>query len=383
MPAPSTPSPETAERYRGILLKITREEPELASFVSPTVPTAAAVQRDLPPDVTLVEYFAGPERLYIWVIERTALSVRAVAVSRADLAAKVTRFRDAITARDRAAQQAPARELYDLLIGPVKTALHGTRLGLVPHDSLHYLPFQALLAGERYLIQDYPLFFAPSAAVLRYAMAKAKPGGERLLAFGNPDLGHPDLDLPYAQAEVDALAALYPSSTVKLRGEATKAAAVQEAGRFDLLHFATHAEFSALDPLYSALRLAPDGAREGEEGRDGRDGRLSAGDIFALDLHPSLVTLSACQTGLGLATSGDEVVGMTRAFIYAGAPSIVASLWSVSDRSTAMLMEAFYRRLKTGPKDEALRQAQLAVLADRSFADPFYWAPFYLTGDWR
>lgn len=368
--------PKMVERYRGIMLKITREEPELASFVSPSAPTAAEVQRALSPDITLLEYFVGEERLYVWVVDQGGFTVKIVPIAKAGLTAKVKRLRDAITARDRAAQQAPARELYELLIAPVKASIHGKRLGLVPHDSLHYLPFQALSSGERYLIQDYPLFFAPSVAVLQYALAKGRSKGTKLLAFGNPDLGDATLDLPFAQAEVEALAALYPSPTVRLRAAASKTAAKAEGGRADILHFATHAEFSELDPLYSGLRLAVD---RGEQD----DGRLAASEIFALELHPSLVTLSACQTGLGVTTAGDEVIGMNRAFIYAGAPSIVASLWSVSDLSTAKLMGAFYKNLQTMPKDEALQQAQVTLLTTERFSDPFYWAPFYLTGDWR
>ncbi|MEW6544752.1 MAG: CHAT domain-containing tetratricopeptide repeat protein [Nitrospirota bacterium] len=367
---------QLVDRYRGIVLKIKRAEPELASLVSPAPLTYESFRPSLSPDVTLLEYFPGEDRLYVWVVEAQALSVRTVPIGRRELTDKIRQFRQAIANRDRAEQEGLARGLYDLLIRPVKPLIHGKRLGIVPYDSLHYLPFQALHSSERYLIQDSPLFFAPSAAVLQHALAKDRPRGSRLLAFGNPDLGNPELDLPYAQAEVEALAALYPSAAVRVRGEASEAAAKEESGRYDVLHFASHAEFSELDPLYTGLRLAMD--RERRE-----DGRLAASEVFALDLKPYLVTLSACQTGLGVATSGDEVIGMNRAFIYAGAPSIVASLWSVSDLSTAKLMEAFYRNLRTMPKDEALQKAQVALLGTERFGDPFYWAPFYLTGDWK
>lgn len=367
---------QLTERYRGILLKIKREEPELASFISPPPLTYDSLRASLPPDVTLLEYFAGEDRLYIWILDSQSIAVRTVPVTKPALTARIRQFREAITARDRAAQTGQARALYELLVAPAKPAIRGTRLGIVPHDSLHYLPFQALSAGDRYLIQDYPLFYAPSSAVLQYALAKRRPRGQRLLAFGNPDLGNPELDLPFAQTEVEALGRLYPAPTIHLRETATERAAKSESGAYDLLHFASHAEFSEMDPLYSGLRLAAD--RERRE-----DGRLAASEIFALDLKSDLVTLSACQTGLGVATSGDEVIGMTRALIYAGAPSIVASHWSVSDLSTARLMEAFYRNLKTMPKDEALQAAELDLLNTEAFGDPFYWAAFYLTGDWR
>lgn len=102
-----------------------------------------------------------------------------------------------------------------------------------------------------------------------------------------------------------------------------------------------------------------------------------------MDIKPYLVTLSACQTGVGTISNGDEVVGMNRAFIYAGSPSVIASLWSVSDVSTAMLMDGFYANLRTMSKDEALRRSQIALRKTKEFAEPFFWAPFYITGDWR
>jgi CHAT domain-containing protein len=141
-----------------------------------------------------------------------------------------------------------------------------------------------------------------------------------------------------------------------------------------MLHFATHGEFSSADPLYSGIRLAPDSAN---------DGRLEAAEIFGMDIQPSLVTLSACRTGLGKITNGGEIIGLNRAFIYAGAPSIVSSLWNVDDDSTARLMEIFYRELRTDPVDQSLQKAQLALLGSKDFSAPFFWAPFYLTGDWR
>jgi CHAT domain-containing protein len=140
--------------------------------------------------------------------------------------------------------------------------------------------------------------------------------------------------------------------------------------KYDMLHFAVHAEFNEEDPMSSALLLTG-------EGKD--DGRLRVDEIFSLDLKTNMVVLSACETGLGNLSNGDEMVGLTRAFIYAGTPSIVTTLWKVNDRASYELMREFYQHLKGSKKSEALRQAQLKVM--EQFPEPFYWAAYELTGE--
>jgi CHAT domain-containing protein len=147
------------------------------------------------------------------------------------------------------------------------------------------------------------------------------------------------------------------------------------------LHFATHGLLDEQSPLSSALALTPPG--DAAEGRD--NGLLQAWEIFErVRLDADLVVLSACQTGLGKEMGGEGLVGLTRAFQYAGARSVLASLWSVADTSTADLMTKFYSFLRHGrSKDDALRRAQVALIKSAEYSDPFYWAPFVLTGDWR
>jgi CHAT domain-containing protein len=140
---------------------------------------------------------------------------------------------------------------------------------------------------------------------------------------------------------------------------------VKSIGRGNLIHFATHGVLDNRHPLFSGLLLS--------------DGIISVSSIFSLDLRANLVVLSACNTGIGELSSGDEIVGMTRAFMYAGAPTIVATLWSVSDESTALLMKSFYENLqKDEPATVALRHAQLSLM--EKYPEPFYWAPFFVTG---
>ena len=174
----------------------------------------------------------------------------------------------------------------------------------------------------------------------------------------------------FAEREAKEVAQVYPNSSVLLREQATKARAIALGPNKDILHFAVHAEFDQENPTSSALLLA----REGSD-----DGRLKVSEIFSLNLKADLVVLSACETGLGKVSSGDEIVGLTRAFIYAGTPSIITTLWKVNDRASYELMREFYSNLKTMKKSEALRQAQLKTM--KEFLEPFYWAAFGLTGE--
>ena len=161
------------------------------------------------------------------------------------------------------------------------------------------------------------------------------------------------MSLQFAGIEAKEIKALYPQSTVYLEKEATEERAKTLSPQNDIIHFASHAELNENDPLASAILLAKS---------DKEDGRLEVREIFGMDLKASLIVLSACETGLGKLSSGDELVGLTRAFIYAGTPSVVASLWNVEDSSTAQLMATFYKNLKTMTKVEALRQAQLQLI---------------------
>ena len=160
-----------------------------------------------------------------------------------------------------------------------------------------------------------------------------------------------------------------PGSTVLVRGEATEAQVKKLLGGAGVVHLATHGELSEDDPLSSAMLLVPG---------SGEDGRLEVREVFALDLHARLVVLSACETGLGKLSRGDELVGLQRAFLYAGTPAVVTTLWKVDDRATFELVHSFYGRLESAGPVEALRQAQLETM--RTFPHPYAWAAFGLTG---
>ncbi|HYL81516.1 MAG TPA: CHAT domain-containing protein, partial [Candidatus Acidoferrum sp.] len=223
------------------------------------------------------------------------------------------------------------------------------------------------------LLQETMLHYYSSASLMQFTRAKEQAGAPTLFALGNPAFQDPTLSLRYAQREAQGIASLFPESALVTGKAATKATSREEIRRHSVLHFATHAEFDEADPLGSSLLLASTG---------GEESRLEVQEIFGLDLHASLVVLSACETALGKLTRGDELTGLTRAFIYAGAPSVITTLWQVNDRASYELMREFYRILKTGEeKAEALRHAQLAIMD--KYPRPYYWAAYQLTGEAR
>jgi CHAT domain-containing protein len=281
---------------------------------------------------------------------------------------EVRSYRDAIERRDPTAAER-GRPLYDRLIRPLSAEIKGSKLTISPHGVLHYLPFGALLDGDEYLLDRFSLRLIPSAGTLAYLKTDRPTKTGTLLALGNPDLGNARYDLPNAQVEAVNVAALFPSSRALVRSAASKTAVEELGNGFSILHFATHGKFNTDDPLRSGLYLA-----KGNES----EGLLTVSDLYTLRWDVDLVTLSACETALGKVANGDDVIGLTRGFLYAGARSIVASLWEVDDAATAKLMLSFYRYQQDHDKREALRLAQIETRKD--YPHPAFWAAFQIVG---
>jgi CHAT domain-containing protein len=398
---------EAEKAYTGFLEKVRKQDREQASLITVEPLALKEVQQLLDPGTTLIEYFVTERDIFIWVIEKEKLQFQRVALPREDLGKSVKTLRESIfSLGEKNKFDEASALLYKQLIEPLLPHITGKELIIVPHDLLHYLPFHALVGSDgHYLIEKYPVYYLSSASLLQFVKEKRKAGGEKVLAFGNPDLGDPEKNLEFAELEAKEVKAAYPESSVYIRKEATEEKSKTLSANHDILHFATHAQLNEDDPLSSAVLLA----REDKE-----DGRLEVREIFGMDLKAKLVVLSGCDTGLGKLSTGDELVGLTRAFIYAGTPSVVASLWNVDDSSTAQLMGSFYRNLKTMSKVEALRQAQLELIRGEGRSDllvrrgvggigklgettksesasrwpisistshPYFWAPFILVGD--
>jgi tetratricopeptide (TPR) repeat protein len=344
----------------------------------------------------LAEYFLTDDAVLVFLLAADSLACARAPVARETLVQMIRRFRQLIEAegrgrlRDmRVARDVPrdrgdarsqrerlSRDLYRLLVGHWAGRLGDyERLCLVPHGELAQMPFAAL-GDECFLVEQMELCHAPSASILHYRL-QAGHGGplERAVVFGNPALKDPALALPAAEHEARRVASVFPASRLFLGADARAARFFEEAPQADLLHLACHATFHPEHPLLSALLLAPDGAGTGA---------VEAHQICNLDLKADLVTLSACETALGDQAEGNEHLGLIRAFLTAGATSVVASQWEVEDEATARLMEAFYEGLRTGlGKAAALRHAQRLLLAEPAHHSPFFWAPFVLYGDWR
>jgi CHAT domain-containing protein/tetratricopeptide (TPR) repeat protein len=367
---------------------------------------------------TIVAYWVARDALYTWVIaaDGTVRGTKtAVAATRLEQliratspfaptsdgplapAATTTRGAEPIVL---AARQNPAwRQLYDFLIKPIERDLPpgaGARLTIVPHGPLLHLPFAALRdARGRYLVERYAIHSVPAVAMLQFTTpGKTNPRGGSLLIVADPasppkmagDLPLPRL--PGAVEEAQAIARLVPAARRTLLADSTATEArVRDAlrGR-SVVHFATHALVRDGDPMSSFLAL-------GGSGSD--DGRLTAEKIYRLQLDADLVVLSACRSGAGLIT-GDGIAALARAFFYAGASSLVVSVWDVADAPTSRLVPAFYRAWLGGAdKASALRTAQLALIRELRGGrvtvdtaagpiaipeDPAFWAGFVLLG---
>lgn len=336
-------------------------------------PSAAAVRAALHEGEAIVEFHTLDDRLIAWVVRPSGTQGFRIALGRKALAADIDAFRQAILARRPAARTLGAR-LHATLLGPLALK-PGEQLLIVPHDALHYLPFQALRSDAGYLVQEHALAFAPSAAVAVQLARRSVDKEAHLVAFGNPGVDA-RLALPGSEREVERIGALFAGATVYTQAAATKAQFRSSTATAGILHVAAHAEVDLVDPLQSRILLAPQGDDTGF---------MEAREIYGLNMDKvSLITLSACESGLGRIARGDEILGFTRSFLSAGAASLMVSLWPVEDNSTELLMTTMYGELARGtPAALAMQRAQLAVLARPRYAEPYFWAAFNLVGDWR
>ncbi|WP_295981716.1 CHAT domain-containing protein [uncultured Variovorax sp.] len=364
---------EVSERSRArALLDAVRGRAKINEQAANTV-DLATLQRTLAADERVVQFHSLPERLVVWVVGPDSIVEKSVAVKRDELNELVETFRNSIV-RGRRTAITNADKLGAALLGPLGIA-PGQRLVVVPHGPLHYLPFQALRLDGRYIIETHPVAVAPSMSIAVQLAQRTPRVNASLTAFGNPRI-EDKYDLPGAETEVKQLAQLFPRNTVYMGAAATKTQFRDVASRSPLMHVAAHAEADAVDPLYSRILLANEG---------GKQNFLEAHEILGLPMDgTALVTLSACESGLGRIAQGDEVLGFTRSFLSAGSSSLIASLWPVSDDATAVLMSTLYGELSKGRDiQKAMQAGQLAVLKDPKMSHPFFWAPFNLIGNWR
>jgi CHAT domain-containing protein len=335
-------------------------------------------------DEIAIEYFATGGNLSAFVASPDSIQVvrSLTSKSKVDMLISALRFQlekftyEPAYVRTHADQLKETTEhhlqcLYREVFAPLESMISASRLIVVPHGSLHYVPFHALFDGSRYLIDRFEISYAPSAGVLQLCRERRTRQQEEVRESAGGcvhemvALGAPDDDAPHIEDEIGMVGAIFPNSVKLVDKDASCKSLHHFAPGARFLHLASHGSFRRDNPMFSFLQLA--------------DCRLNFYSLVDLRLRAEMVTLSACQTGVNALLPGDELHGLMRGFLYAGAPSLAVSLWKVADRSTAELMAQMYKNIKAGrPKRSALRNAELAIKS--SYDHPYYWAPFVLMG---
>jgi len=372
-----------------LAIEIRYRDPRYGEIAYPQPLTLSAVREAVLQDgEELLEYFIGEEKAWLWRVGRHSAALVRLPPP-AEIRATVNEWLDAIERSGsdpsgRASEVEAAARVARALLPPDPLPA-GQRLIVVPDGPLHHLPFEALPSGGRLLIEDHEVVVAPAAGALQALRRQAPPAPSGFLGIADPipAVGDPQFArLPHSREEVATIAALFPATArTVLAGEAATKERLRALAldRFRFVHFASHAWVDAEDLRRSGLRLTP-------AGEDAGSALLSLDEIAALDLRAELVVLSACRSGGGELLRGEGLVGLTRAFLYAGTRAVVVSLWDVGDRSTAEFMRLFYRGLEAGQSPAAaLRAAKLAFLAsDRPLQRSVrQWAAFIMVGDPR
>lgn len=380
---------ELQKAYEENLERLKISNPEYASMRSVNVASLEETQGTLDKDSLILEYFIGSEKSTLFIIGQNNLDAVELNATSEAIRERVISLRNKISSKSLDAEHLEALSRI-LLPEKALDAINGKRrLIIIPHSSLHYLPFSLLKDSKgRQLVKNFDILISPSASVWRLCMARKKARDEKFLGLAlgdtavsfregtkgavrgtialSPQLTREGLPpLPGTKKEVEEIGALFSRKQILIGADMRSDRVGKEIRGKDIVHFATHGLLDPRHPIFSGLVLS--------------DRILTTAEIFDLDIDAGLVVLSACNTAGGELSGGDDIVGISRAFMYAGAPMVIASLWSVSDESTAALMQSFYRELKSGGDvAEALRRAELDTM--RQYPDPYNWAPFILIG---
>jgi CHAT domain-containing protein len=357
---------ERQKSYNRLSERMAKETPKLARLITSQPVDLRTLQRVLKQDGSeMIAYTTLESQVIIWHVAADSLHVLSVFLPRSTLKEKIARLLKGLIDPHQPYDDKTAHELYLYLIAPVEKWINSDHLVILAHEDLHHLPFAALQSqrGKRYLGETYQLSYAPSATVLASLQPVDRLGKPRLLAAADPSLR-------FAPAEVRAIGARFSGRVEDdtLPQEADIKSWMAGAG---LVHLAVHGSFASDEPLLSYLHL---------NAGDGDDGRLTAAEMYALPLDDAkLVVLSACETGSVHATHANEVIGMVRGLIFAGADSLLLSAWKIDDQATAEWMRAFYEAAEDQPPAVAVQTAIKALRATAEYRHPYYWSPFTLT----
>jgi CHAT domain-containing protein len=404
-------NPEELEKYLELLNNeysktldlIKLSNSDYNSLISVEPSKLSEIQELLTEKNAIIEYWIGEEKSVIWVITNKTIGAKILDTGADKIEEMVSDSRAQINPGPSKNYRILLTELYNTLISPIEPEINNFEsLYIIPHRSLHFLPFQALIdTSGKYLIEKFNVSYAPSSSVLKYcSLKKFNINNDFLgMALGDIYIGNFS-SLPGTKAELKQIVQLYPGATAKYENETSETYFKTEAQNHNIVHLATHGFLDSRHPMNSYLLMPMD---------DKNDGQLTVSEIFDLNLKSKLVVLSACKTGLGLLSTGDELIGLSRAFIYAGTPAIIVSLWPVEDASTALLMTRLHQYYSAGYKlQDALTLAQRDLINNNFKAsiergsspvvwdkdlryeiesgnkskekNPFFWAPFILIG---
>jgi CHAT domain-containing protein len=430
-------------QYRTLQAQIRATSPSYAALTQPQPLSLAQIQQKvLDDDSVLLEYSLGEERSYLWAVTKNGLYT-SILPKRSEIETAAKKFRDALSSSNSRTQLGndvvkTGLLLRKLILEPVSSHLKGKkRLLLVSDGALQYIPFSAIPTSSTAidhsvlpppLLMEHEIINLPSAstlATLRHELAGRQSTAKSIAIFADPVFSNKDERIKNSKQQTqepvtssDKILNAVPLSFQTLRSSATESGISfgrlpgtrQEAqtiinlmhdssrilaldfdasktnvihsnlSQYRIIHFATHGMMNAIHPEQSGVVLSLV-----DKSGKAQNGFLQLSDIFNLNLSADLVVLSACQTGIGQEVKGEGLISLTRGFMYAGAPRVLVSLWSVNDESTTELMTRFYQNmmLKNLPPAAALRTAQLELQKQPKWKSPYYWAAFTLQGEWK
>lgn len=357
--------------YTSTRQRLVDASPRLARLVSAEPADLESLQKILERDKSeVVTYLTLESQVVVWHIGPDSVRVRSVFLPRSVLKDKIERLRSSLVDRERAFDERTAHELYLFLIAPVLRDVESDHLVIIPHEDLHYVPFQALHMGGRkgFLGEEFQISYTPSATVLASLAPPQSLEGTSVFAAADPSLTHaPD----EARAVYDSVLGSVPEDALPMDLLPTESEVKAGVSGRPLVHLAVHGTFAAEEPLLSYLHLRDS---------DNDDGNLTAAEMYALPLDAArLVVLSACETGTVRASHANEVVGMMRGLLFAGADALLLSSWKIDDEATAKWMTAFYKSATTRSPAASARAAIIELRKDPKYQHPYYWSPFLLT----
>ena len=352
---------------------------DFLSLVSVQPVTVDEIMNHLDPDTALIEFYIAENQTFAWVIDKNQQQLIELQAAKADLIGKCIEFREAIGSTlygDESTEKrfkSLSRWIYDALIMPLEPFITDKNLIIVPHRITHFIPFDALFDGQQYLAQKHAVTYIPSASVIPF-LKQRNTSLESAIIFGNPLITYKSSAVPLTGAEQEAaIVGSYFSRSKILTGiTATENNFYKESLSYDIIHFACHAVMNQTEPMSSQLLLSQDTTN---------DGMLTAKELYSANLKANIVTMSACETGLSKLANGDELIGLVRGFFFAGARSVIASLWKVDDEAAKVFMTFFYKELISGKdKATALQSTKVKLIKSTAYNLPVYWAAFNLYG---